>query len=67
MYSFIGGYSVGWYAEGIQKDMKWYEDNYSGIFKCYYQKNKGVCFARNVGIKNATGEFISFVDSDDYI
>lgn len=27
MYSFIGGYSVGWYAEGIQKDMKWYEDN----------------------------------------
>lgn len=34
-------------------------------FKVFHICNQGVSHARNVGLKNATGEFITFVDSDD--
>lgn len=30
------------------------------------KKNKGACFARNLGIKMSTGKYITFQDSDDY-
>ena len=35
--------------------------------KLFHQKNKGVSFARNIGIENSNGEFLTFMDSDDLI
>ena len=32
-----------------------------------HKKNQGLGFARNTGIENAKGEYICFVDSDDYV
>jgi glycosyltransferase involved in cell wall biosynthesis len=35
--------------------------------KIIHKKNEGLGFARNSGLKVATGEFVAFVDSDDYV
>ncbi|MGF0032199.1 glycosyltransferase family 2 protein [Bariatricus sp. SGI.154] len=35
--------------------------------KVIHQKNQGVSSARNVGLENARGQYISFIDSDDYL
>lgn len=35
--------------------------------RCIHKENKGVSHARNVGIANAVGEYLYFVDSDDVI
>ena len=31
------------------------------------KENGGICSARNIGLENATGEWISFVDQDDIV
>lgn len=35
--------------------------------RVFHQKNRGVSVARNVGIENASGEYIMFVDPDDWL
>ena len=45
-------------------------DNMSELddrIKVIHKKNGGLSDARNVGMENATGEYISFIDGDDYI
>ncbi len=43
-----------------------YEKNYSHI-KIFTQENQGASMARNRGIKECTGDYIYFLDSDDWI
>lgn len=44
----------------------YYQDKDSRFF-AYHKKNGGLSTARNYGIEKATGTFITFIDSDDYI
>lgn len=43
-----------------------YAKKYSYI-KVVHQKNKGLSGARNTGIRNSTGKYLMFIDSDDFI
>lgn len=44
---------------------KWAEKD--SRIKVVHKENGGLSDARNIGLKIATGEYISFIDSDDYI
>lgn len=52
-------------TDSTKEKIKAYENKYKNI-KYYYQINSGVSSARNNGIFKSTGEFIIFLDSDDY-
>lgn len=46
---------------------KEYEKKYENIKVICKEKNEGLGLARNTGIKYTNGEYIAFIDSDDYI
>jgi glycosyltransferase involved in cell wall biosynthesis len=52
--------------DGSTDDSQKIIDSYSNKLQAYKQENQGVANARNFGISKANGEFISFLDQDDY-
>lgn len=44
-----------------------YQEKYPEKIKVIHSKNGGVSSARNIGIEAATGFYIAFLDSDDYV
>ena len=51
-------------SEAIIKE---YTSKYKDLFTYYKKDNTGVADTRNFGVEKATGEYIMFLDSDDYI
>ncbi len=44
-----------------------YQQRHPDIFKVISQENQGLGAARNTGMKVAQGDYVGFVDSDDYV
>ena len=53
--------------DNSQKIIDKYVKKYPDKIKSYIKENGGLGSARNYGLKKATGEYIGYVDSDDFV
>lgn len=44
-----------------------YEQRYPSVFKIFTQENQGQSVARNLAMQHVSGEYVTFLDSDDYL
>ena len=54
-------------TDNSKEVMEFYEKKYSNLINIYFQKNSGLSATRNRGINLAKGDYVVFIDSDDYI
>lgn len=54
-------------TDGSQQIIDQYVTQYPSIIKFVTKVNGGIGSARNLGIANANGQYLGFVDSDDYV
>ena len=54
-------------SDNSKNIIKKFEQSYPNIIKYFKKKNGGLSDTRNYAIPYSTGEYISFIDSDDYI
>lgn len=54
-------------SDGSIEILEQYAEKYPGKIRVYNQENMGVAKTRNAGIGHATGEYVMFIDNDDYI
>ena len=54
-------------TDNTLKILKEYEKKYSNIVIYRNEKNSGLSFTRNAGLEKASGDYIGFIDSDDYV
>ena len=53
--------------DNSQSIIERYSEKYPDVVKGYIKENGGLSDARNYGIERASGDYIVFVDSDDYV
>lgn len=54
-------------TDGVEEKINKYLEKYPNIIQYIKKENSGLSDTRNIGMQKSTGEYIMFVDSDDYL